>query len=89
MKIGKMEKKVNTFDKIKSIIYSVVCGVNSRDDVKLKSNLKRDLGADSLDIAEIRIRVKNEFGVFITDDAFKRIKTVRGLVGYINAHHSA
>lgn len=43
------------------------------------SNLRNDLGADSLDEIEICIEVEKEFNIKISDADFEKVKTVNDL----------
>jgi acyl carrier protein len=45
-----------------------------------------DLGADSLDIVELVIKMEEEFGIEIPDEEAEKIKTVNDVVEYIKAH---
>jgi len=48
-------------------------------EVKPEANLKDDLGADSLDEAELIMETEKEFGIGITDDEAEQVKTVADL----------
>jgi acyl carrier protein len=48
--------------------------------VTLYSNISQDLGADSLDIAEIAMLIKDNFDHDLTDEEIGSIKTVNDLV---------
>ncbi len=69
-----------TTDKIKTIIAEQL-GVNE-EEVKPESKLIDDLGADSLDTAEILMGIEEEFNVDINDDDAKSIKTVGDWYNY-------
>ena len=43
------------------------------------SNLRNDLGADSLDEIEICVEVEKEFNIKISDADFEKVKTVNDL----------
>jgi acyl carrier protein len=45
-----------------------------------------DLGADSLDIVELVMKMEEEFGIEIPDEEAEKIKTVTDVVEYIKAH---
>lgn len=70
-----------TFDKIKEILVENL-GV-SEEEVTLNADIQEDLGADSLDIMEIVICVKDEFDITIEDDEIENMKLVSDLVKYI------
>jgi len=46
------------------------------------TDLKHDLGADSLDILEVITILEHEFGVTVTDERIQRMKRVGDLVKY-------
>jgi acyl carrier protein len=45
-----------------------------------------DLGADSLDIVELVMKMEEEFAIEIPDEEAEKIKTVNDVVEYIKAH---
>jgi acyl carrier protein len=45
-----------------------------------------DLGADSLDIVELVMKMEEEFGIEIPDEEAEKIKTVNDVVKYITAN---
>ena len=47
------------------------------------SSFMDDLGADSLDVIELAMAFEDEFGCEISDDAAKRIMTVKDTVEFI------
>jgi acyl carrier protein len=56
------------------------------NDVKGESAFIDDLGADSLDIVELVMKMEEEFGIEIPDEEAEKIKTVNDVVAYISAH---
>lgn len=71
-----------TFEKIKEILVENL-GLGE-DEVTLEADIQEDLGADSLDIMEIVICVKDEFDITIEDDEIQNMNTVSDLVNYID-----
>jgi acyl carrier protein len=58
-------------------------------DVKEVTNtasLIDDLGADSLDVVELVMKMEEEFGVEIPDEEAEKIKTVNDVIQYITTH---
>jgi len=58
-------------------------------DVKEVTNaasLIDDLGADSLDVVELVMKMEEEFGIEIPDEEAEKIKTVNDVVQYITTH---
>lgn len=45
-----------------------------------------DLGADSLDIVELVMKMEEEFGIEIPDEEAEKIKTVQDVIEYIKTH---
>lgn len=56
------------------------------DDITADSNLADDLGADSLDVVDLLMSIEDEFEVEIPDTEVENLKTVGGLVQYIEDH---
>ena len=56
------------------------------DKVTADTDLQEDLGADSLDVADLLMSIEDEFGVEVPDDEIENIKTVGSLVSYIEAN---
>jgi acyl carrier protein len=55
------------------------------DEAKVTENasFSDDLGADSLDAAELVLSFEEEFGCYIPDDAAEKIVTVKAAVSFI------
>ena len=47
-----------------------------------------DLGADSLDIVEIIMKMEEQFGIEIKDEDAENMKTVKDVVDYLNSHRT-
>ncbi|HAM32020.1 MAG: acyl carrier protein [Deltaproteobacteria bacterium RBG_16_66_15] len=45
-----------------------------------------DLGADSLDIVELVMKMEEEFGIEIPDEEAEKIKTVNDVIQFITTH---
>jgi acyl carrier protein len=56
------------------------------NEVKNESSFIDDLGADSLDIVELVMKMEEEFSIEIPDEEAEKIKTVNDVVQYIAAH---
>lgn len=52
-------------------------------EVTLESNLKEDLGADSLDFAELVMELEDEFEFEAEEEALAEIKTVGDIVTFL------
>lgn len=51
--------------------------------ITLESRLLEDLGADSLDFVEMLMTLEDEFGVTISDEEAKELKTVADIIAFI------
>ena len=69
------------FDKIKAILVDQLDV--DEDAVKMGASIADDLGADSLDIADIVMSLEEEFDIEIPDEMLQNIKVVGDMVKYI------
>ena len=53
------------------------------DGVTPQTDIKKDLGLDSLDIVEILMSVEEEWGIIIDDDETASLKTVADVIALI------
>ena len=56
------------------------------NEVTNTASLIDDLGADSLDIVELVMKMEEEFGIEIPDEEAEKIKTVNDVIQYIKTH---
>ena len=56
-----------------------------KSEVKLESNLKEDLKADSLDFTEIVMELEEEFDFEADENKLIDMKTIGDVVSYINS----
>lgn len=68
-------------EKIKEIVADQL-GIDE-DDIKLESNFKEDLEADSLDLFELVMALEEEYGVEIPSEALEKIATVNDIIEYL------
>ena len=54
-----------------------------------EANFIEDLGADSLDLVELVMRMEDEFDVEIPDDEAENIRLVQDAINYIQQHLSS
>lgn len=52
--------------------------------ITMDTNVMEDLGADSLDVAELVMTLEEEFGIFITDEQASEMTTVGDIVRYLD-----
>ncbi len=72
------------FEKIKEIIVDIISC--SEDEVAMETNLKEDLGIDSLDAMEIAMSVEENLGVSIPEDKLGEMQYVKDIVAYVDAN---
>ncbi len=69
-------------EEIKEIILEQL-DVNENEITK-DSRLIEDLGADSLDLAEIVVAVETKYNIEIEKENVEKIKTIKDILDYIN-----
>jgi len=85
--INKFEKRrfimtrEEIFEQVKEVIADRL-GVDP-DEIKWESRLVEDLGADSLDNAELVMNLEEKFGIEIPDEDQTKIQTIEDIVNYI------
>lgn len=78
-----MEDRI-MFDKVKEIICKNF-GVKEKN-VKPEAELSKDLGINSLQLADLILALEEEFDIEIEDKAIKKMIKVSDLVAYLDAH---
>ena len=69
------------FDKVKAILAKQL-----RKDPAIitpESRIKRDLGADSIDILQLLMKIEDQYGLVIPDQALAKFETVGAVVAYL------
>ena len=56
------------------------------DAITADTNILDDLGADSLDVVDMRMSLEDEFDGEIPDEEFEKLQTVGDVVAYIEEH---
>lgn len=74
-------------NRVKEIVVDHL-GVDSAKVVE-NASFVDDLGADSLDQVELVMKLEEEFGCEIPDDAAEKITTIKAAIEYIEAHKKA
>ncbi len=69
------------FEKIRSILAEQFS--EDEDSITMSTDLAEDLGADSLDFADVLMAIEDEFEVEVLDEDLESIKTVGDIVEYI------
>ncbi len=55
------------------------------EQVTLEAKFQEDLGADSLDVVELVMKIEEKFGIEIPDEDAEKIRTVKDAVDYIES----
>ena len=71
-------------ERIKEIIVEQL-GVDA-DEITSDASFIDDLGADSLDTVELVMAFEDAFDIEIPDEDAEKIRTVRDVLNYLNAH---
>lgn len=53
--------------------------------VRLESKIKKDLGADSLDILQLLMKIEDDYGIVIPDEELATFDTVADVVNYLES----
>lgn len=69
------------FEKVKAILVDQLD--LEEDTVTMEASIMDDLGADSLDLADIVMSIEEEFDIEVPDDQLQNIKLVGDIVKYI------
>ena len=72
------------FEKIRKIIASEL--MIEESEITLSSNIRNDLGADSLSLVDLVMALEDEFNLEIPDESLDSVKTVEDVVKYIEAN---
>jgi acyl carrier protein len=74
---------MDTVEKVKDIIADQL-GL-SAEEINLDSSIMEDLGADSLDMVELVMKLEEEFSLKIAEEDLQKIVTVEDAAKYIQA----
>ncbi|MBD3176597.1 MAG: acyl carrier protein [Armatimonadia bacterium] len=72
-----------TFEKVKGVVVAQL--QVGEDEITPDAKFVEDLGADSLDVVELVMRLEDEFDIEIPEDDTEKIQTVRQAVEYIES----
>lgn len=70
------------FEEVKAILAKQLR--RDPETITLESEIKKDLGADSLDILQLLMRVEDEYGIVIPDQELAGFKTVTDVVNFLD-----
>jgi len=72
-------------DEIEQKVIKIMCDqlMVPKESVSREKSIVNDLGADSLDSAELAMEIEDTFDVFIADKDIEKIKTVGDVIKYV------
>ena len=70
------------FDEVKAILAKQLR--RNPEQITLESDIKKDLGADSLDILQLLMRMEDDYGIVIPDQELAGFKTVGDVVAFLD-----
>ena len=73
----------NMFEEVKEILARQLRV--SPDKVTLDAQIKRDLGADSVDILQLLMRLEDDYGIVIPDQELAKFETVGDVVNFLDS----
>ena len=71
------------FEEVKTILARQLRVAPER--VTMDAQIKKDLGADSVDILQLLMRLEDDYGVVIPDEALAKFETVGDVVNYLDS----
>ena len=71
------------FDQVKEILARQLRVSPER--VTLDAQIKRDLGADSVDILQLLMRLEDDYGITIPDQELAKFETVGDVVNFLDS----
>jgi len=74
-------EKTDTFEKVVDIVSQKL---NVDKDAVIKSTSFEELGADSLDMVEIVMKLEEQFGIEINDEDAEKLSNLQEVVTYIH-----
>ncbi|MBQ3355075.1 MAG: acyl carrier protein [Bacteroidales bacterium] len=71
------------FDEVKEILARQLRV--SPEKVTLDAQIKKDLGADSVDILQLLMRLEDDYGIVIPDQELAKFETVGDVVAFLDS----
>ena len=78
----------DTAERLKEILVDVLM-LDDPSVIVPEAHLVNDLGAESINVAEIAVAIENEFGLAVPDEQLAQITTVGALTAQIDAARAA
>ena len=71
------------FDEVQKILAKQL-RIADPSTITLESRIKKDLGADSLDILQLLLKIEDEYGITIPDEQLMTFDTVGDVVSFLD-----
>jgi len=72
------------FDEVQKILAKQL-RIADASTITMDSKIKKDLGADSLDILQLLMKIEDDYGIVIPDDKLITFETVGNVVNYLDS----
>lgn len=72
------------YEEVKKILAKQL-RIADADSIKPESKIKKDLGADSLDILQLLMKIEDDYGIMIPDEELVGFDTVADVVKYLES----
>lgn len=72
------------FEKVKDILVKQL-RISDPSIITMDSEIKKNLGADSLDILQLLMKIEDEYGISIPDEKLATFKTVGDVVNFLES----
>lgn len=80
------QKINNMFERVQTILAKQLRLAPEK--ITPESRIMKDLGADSLDILQLLMRIEDQYGIVIPDQALAKFETVADVVAYLEKQES-
>ena len=77
-----MPEKMDMFEEVKKILSKQLH--KPVEAITLESKIKKDLGADSLDILQLLMKFEDEYGIAIPDEELAKFESVGEVVAFLD-----
>lgn len=76
-----MKKIENVFEEVQKIMAKQLR--KPVESIQMDSQIKKDLGADSIDILQLLLRIEDDYGIMIPDEQLANFNTVGDVVAFL------
>lgn len=75
---------MDMFEKVKEILIRQL-RIQDPSIITMDSDIKKNLGADSLDILQLLLKIEDDYGVTVPDEKLATFRTVGDVVNYLES----